>query len=186
MTIFSATINGVPSYQLVLDGLKTETRRLVKPGQIINRWYEQVPRDERIDEILQERAGQQPCGVWCVGKTYAIQPARTARSIGRFEVVDIWREDVRKISLESAIAEGATDRLNFLEVWTWLADRGAQFYQDGEGFYRCYINRKLKWQSLTQAEMWEHLWTRPAKRYDAWAIKFEVVSVVEPLLGSGG
>ncbi|MGE4177985.1 MAG: ASCH domain-containing protein [Thermoleophilia bacterium] len=76
-------------HELVLDGRKTQTRR---PG------------------------GDTECR-YRAGRTYAVQPARTARSVGRIMVTDVRREYVQDITEDDARAEGFADRAAFLDRW---------------------------------------------------------------------
>ncbi|MBE2182215.1 MAG: ASCH domain-containing protein [Anaerolineae bacterium] len=93
----------------VLNGAKTSTRR---------------PVDEKIDSaetdahgnILAVRVNGRE--KWRVGKTYAIQPARHARAVGRIRVQKIERQPVRKITDAEARAEGSADRQAFFDLWT--------------------------------------------------------------------
>lgn len=70
--IFSSTFNKV------MDGTKTQTRRPVK--------NEKPP--------------------WETGKTYAVQPGRGKKSAGRLKVTKIRREKLIDISIVDCIAEG--------------------------------------------------------------------------------
>lgn len=82
---------------LVLSGQKTQTRRLVKLG-------ETLITDSLLfgDRILM---GSGYCK-WQVGRTYAVQPGRGKKAVGRIRITAIRRERLQDISEEDAIAEG--------------------------------------------------------------------------------
>lgn len=90
MMIFSHT------WEKVLSGEKTQTRRLKKPGQ--------------------KRS------VYKVGQTYAVQPGRGKKAVARIRITDIWEEDVRRISEKDVLAEGFLERRDFLGVWCKMHD----------------------------------------------------------------
>lgn len=81
--------------QAVLDGNKTQTRRLV-----------------RVEERYISN-GAIPATVyawhkikWQVGRTYAIQPGRGKKAVGRFRLTEIRQERLQDIDEAGAIAEG--------------------------------------------------------------------------------
>ena len=90
------------TWQAVLDGRKTQTRRVVKDGEYRKRGWVYTP------------AGHLK---WRVGKTYAVQPARTRKAIARIEIAGIRRERAYAISDADAIAEGFASRSEFLALW---------------------------------------------------------------------
>jgi len=88
-------------YEQVLKGTKTQTRRLVKPGELFkiddppyNPWpfSPTVLKDWRLK--------------WRVGKTYAVQPGRGKKAVGRIRITEIRRERLQDISTQDIFAEG--------------------------------------------------------------------------------
>lgn len=88
----------------VLNGTKTQTRRLVKAG-------EQLTADGVCIRTARGRR------LYQVGKTYAVQPARGKRAVARIRVTRLRCEDVGDISAEDAHAEGFASPCAFLEAW---------------------------------------------------------------------
>lgn len=78
----------------VLDGSKTQTRRPV-----------------RRDEL-----GEKPCP-YRVGQTYAVQPGRGKRAVGRILVLSVDRVAVCAISTPDAVAEGFRSGVEFMDRW---------------------------------------------------------------------
>lgn len=162
------------TFQAVLDGRKTQTRRLVKPGEYaansiglyisdINEWVEKYgdlwdlknPYHTRdIGPHIASAGGKRK---WEIGSTYAIQPGRGKKSIGRIRITGIRQEDVREISDADVVAEGfrvsdnpSVNRGEFLRTWCAMHDPGTP---------SC-ARHVLK--------------TRPAERYRAWVLEFEL------------
>jgi hypothetical protein len=75
----------------VLAGEKTETRRVVKDGEVECRY---VP-----------------------GRDYAVQPGRGKRAIGRIYITDVRREKLKEITHEGALREGYPTVPAFLDYW---------------------------------------------------------------------
>lgn len=78
---------------LIRAGMKTETRRPVKPGQ--------------------------PCR-YVVGRTYAVQPGRGKRGVCRIRVIDVRRERLDQIDWLTARREGFSTERAFLDYWRGL------------------------------------------------------------------
>jgi hypothetical protein len=77
------------SYQLVLAGCKSQTRRII-------------------------RSERPPCKV---GATVAVQPGRGKKSVGRIMVTALSRELLGSITEADARAEGFASRAEFIETW---------------------------------------------------------------------
>jgi hypothetical protein len=79
--------------QAILEGRKTQTRRICKPGE------------ELYDGCV---FGPIPAYriKWTVGGTYAVQPGRTKPSVARIRILAIRQERLQDISEEDAEAEG--------------------------------------------------------------------------------
>lgn len=140
----------------VLNGTKTQTRRLVKPGEyaITIPADRDVPLAGRISAVMDD--AKQNGVIYAVGKDYAVQPGRTAKGIARIRITDIRCEDVRNISDEDVKAEGFADHEEFFEVWCTMHDPAIL------PFYTAMYRRG-----------W--LTPQPAYKYQAWVITFELV-----------
>jgi len=101
---------------------------------------------------------------WQIGKIYAIQPARTQKAIGRFTIIEIKRYDVRDISEPEARAEGFARSVDFLMTWCRMHDKGVML-----PIIPDYETGLIAW-----ADMEGSLSIRPAYRYQAWQLRFEV------------
>jgi len=161
--------------------LKTQTRRIVKPGQVglpSLPDYETGISDGFGSVMVYEPRKRH---IWGTGLEYAVQPGRGQRAIGRIRITAIRREDVRQISAEDARAEGFDSRVNFFEAWVSMHDRNMEFYCEAQptafdgGCYRYWAGRKDNWQSTELDGLIELINERPAKRYDAWVLTFEPV-----------
>lgn len=97
------------TWQKVLNGSKTQARRVVKPGECI--MYDD---DEgRYEWVLTANDRVK----WQVGRTYTVQPARTAKGIARIKVTGLRREWVENISEEDVKAEGFANKFDFWQTW---------------------------------------------------------------------
>lgn len=143
--------------ELVMSGQKTQTRRPVKPGDLLRNTLLDNLCVCRVDDVTTIR-------YITMRKTYAVQPGRGKAAIGRIRLLDIRREDVRNISGIDARAEGFGPAVwpcaAFLNVWTAFYDKEA--------------NDALR-TNQTGAHWQDYLQRRPAALYDAWALTFEVV-----------
>lgn len=137
----------------ILIGEKVQTRRPVKDGD------QHLPRN---------KDPHGPIGIyrnkrlmWEVGRTYAVQPGRGKKSVGRIELLKIQREDVRTINHQDAIAEGFGDnpipRLGFLDVWREFYDASFK-YPIALGFGAAIAGR-------------------PADKYQGWVLEFKLVEI---------
>lgn len=123
--IFSETAD------LVMSGKKTQTRRPAKEHDRIMRWKESgssFSKGVYNDQMKRMR--------YQVGKTYAVQPARSAKSIGRILVTDLRLEPLHDISIEDTIAEAilpnnikepqylTTYLMGFIQTWMRLYPEG--------------------------------------------------------------
>jgi hypothetical protein len=157
----------------VLSGEKTQTRRIRKDGQ--HGWL------GTREHPLMVAKDTRP--VYQVGKTYAAQPGRGKAQVARILITDIRLEDVRKISDADAKAEGFGDEgcasiLDFLVVWTRMHDTSIRFERDVEHWdfdgtwtYQVAGETGVA-DDLVMLGMFRQ---RPADRYQAFALTFEVV-----------
>ena len=60
----------------ILSGQKTQTRRVVKPGEEPNRWFTDGPDDDRICEVVHQTNRMAIRTKWAIGHTYAVVPKR--------------------------------------------------------------------------------------------------------------
>lgn len=157
------------TWQAVLENRKTQTRRLVKPNHhALNVWRAELGSELRIGESgdsdrigVVQAAGRD---IWQVGKTYAVQPARGQKAVARIRILSIRREDVREISIEDAKAEGFDSRLDFIKTWINMHDKE---------IYKKFSTYDFPIGAINPATTL--IKSRPAERYDAWALTFEVV-----------
>lgn len=151
----------------VLSGAKTQTRRLQHYNSSAftdNGVIWQVYNTDKI------RAS-----TWTVGKTYAIQPGRGKKSVGRIQITGIRHEDVRNISEDDAKTEGFAYTTEFLSKWAEMHDGGFNFYFDPNIVdYRVWHDRR--WDAVGYDTLLEILASRPSERYQAWVLEFKLVA----------
>lgn len=148
----------------LLRGEKTETSRIVKPGDDPV-WYGERPAPwlDRSETALYSmvwsaRLAQR----FVVDQTYAIQPGRAIKSVGRVKVLGIWQQDVRTLTPGQVQAEGFDSLHYFLFIWTAMHDK------KGKG--NAYHVRPVSGDSILN-----YLNTRPAERYMAWRMTVQVL-----------
>lgn len=95
------------TYQAILDGRKTQTRRVRKASD-----QAVYSSDGKIEAVLVN--GREK---WRVGKSYSVQPARGKPQIARIRITGINAENINDISNADAVAEGSADRDDFLRLW---------------------------------------------------------------------
>lgn len=134
--------------QKVLTGEKTQTRRIVKPGE----WFSVLPNGSKA--VFYEEGRLK----WITGESYAIQPGRTKAAIGRFKLLDIRRERVQDISESDAIAEG-------VELNHYYCDEGTD--SDPTPIHRCDPIGKF-------LELFESINGKGALEKEVWVLVFEV------------
>jgi len=102
------------TWQQVLDGTKTQTRRPVKDG---DEGHHILPRGGFLSV---EHNGRLK---WALGFDYAVQPGRGKKAVGRIRITGIWRQRLREIWVEECRAEGITGvfaRFGFEQLWNSL------------------------------------------------------------------
>jgi hypothetical protein len=153
----------------VLAGTKTQTRRVVKPGEQL--W---APRESRFNGgvfTAKKRAK------WREGYTTAIVPGRGKHAVGRVLIKEI-REDVnvRDIKWEDVLAEGFATKWEFLQTWITMHDKVA--FKQWTPRYE-YINDPGNYHPdfapTFEKRMRRIVEDRPAELYHAWVITFELV-----------
>lgn len=95
----------------VLDGTKTQTRRVVKEGEVGTL---AAPFNKTTYFNVMNPGGRVK---WQVGKSYAAQPGRTQKGVGRIEIISLRREWVELISDYDVRAEGFANKFDFWETW---------------------------------------------------------------------
>lgn len=150
--IFQHTID------LVLSGKKTETSRIIQPGDKAIK--------EALDTIMAISSVSQgyPNGrlKWMVGQTYAVQRGRGQKAEGRIRLKAIRESDRRDITPAGAGYEGFDSVFDFLELWCQMHDPDAMELFD---YYDCNSNTRIVHQ----------LKARPDEHYQAWVLTFELV-----------
>ena len=105
MTIFSET------WPQVMSDMKTQTSKVKKPGE-----YATYDSEGNIISI-HHASGRVK---WAVGHDYAIQPYRTAKSIGRYRVLELSDRNVDSFDESDADREGMHTLDEFRRVWQKL------------------------------------------------------------------
>ena len=115
---------------LLKSGQKTQTRRLVKEGDklVSEAWGVAHP-----DAVVTTSGHVR----WMVDHTYAVQPGRGKKSVGRVLVTSIRRQRLDQMTMYDAIAEGADSSWNgadclawFRRVWNKICKVYGTRYQD--------------------------------------------------------
>ena len=91
------------TWQLILDNKKTATRRLINLGE------ELLDNPRRLEVNGRTK--------WQVGRSYAIQPGRRKKSVGRIELTDIKKELLGQMTADDALAEGFASLDEFQQTW---------------------------------------------------------------------
>lgn len=168
------------THELVMSGQKTQTRRIVKPGDTptfisANTWRFHPDPKRGYSGVRNNERWR-----WYINQELAVQPGRGQKAIGRIKILYVRREDVREISAADAKAEGFEDsgaegRLDFLSVWVSMHDKPMTFERDTEHWdFDGTWNFKNKGLSDSLVALY-WLSERPAERYQAWVIDFELV-----------
>jgi len=166
--IFQAT------WQAVLSGRKTITRRIVKPREFLVSELKdkQNPLSDCVDTVVirsslfplphQMKPTEQI--KWQVDRTYAVQPGRGQKAVGRIRLLEIRQERLQEIDEAGAIAEGVQPY--FYPGEMSLTPRGIE--QAG------YLNYIKPYRLL-----WNSIHTKRGERWDdnplVWVLRFERV-----------
>lgn len=196
--------------QQIIEGAKTQTRRLPAPGESFGTPISMVVVGKDAGRVV-ELAPRKLCPVilnvqniysvytaagrlkYRVGNDYAIIPKRGAHGITDYRTVitRIRYEDVRTISEADAKAEGGYTVNEYLRLWASMADKPAVAALDG--FARAEndlkefpddvypgTNSAFRVVRAEEHEIRyfytpaEYLQSRPADRWQAWVLDFEV------------
>lgn len=177
------------TWQKVVSGEKTQTRQIMKAGDMITHPMSMVVVGKDHGRIIDTlpilphfawknadiyRVVNGKRTVYQVDKTYAVQPARGKPAIARIHITDIRREDVRDISYGDSRAEGFLDRWEFMMTWVRMHDKTIwPVVQDRFDYW----NDPAQWHP--DFAPFDDVITlptkdRPAEKYQAWALTFEV------------
>lgn len=150
------------THQQVLDGTKTQTRRLVKEGEWASRY-------ESIKSIWGQGAVYAVSTIrrlkWEVGRTYAVQPGRGKPQIRRIKLLAIRKERLQEIESYEIDKEGIPGRLA-----TYTDDEGFKDYDEDE-------HRSMF------AELWDSIHPRGSRWEDnplVWVLEFELFNGGDP------
>ena len=115
--------------EAILRGKKTQTRRLKKPTHSV------VLHDNRIIAVYSKITRQSNRLLWRVENTYAVQPGRGKKAIGRLHLLSIRHERLQDITEDDAAAEGISRRpgpyiLDFAHLWDSINTRVGTRWQD--------------------------------------------------------
>lgn len=180
------------TWERVLTGEKTQTRRLVKQQTVPSHDGKEGNTD---GEWLYTPPGgkptvffSKPCkpgtgfwglpytparAKWVVGRTYAVQPGRGKKQVGRILLTEIRREDVREISFDDVRREGFVSKVQFFEVWMQMHDKEAwEWWCDADDYAQ---DRKYFNDGSSRSLIYDYLPNRPSHLYDAWVLCFELV-----------
>ncbi len=136
----------------VLDGTKTQTRRLVKDGDFLQGPIKLSKYSYSGKYVIRNNRTR-----FEAKKTYAVQPGRGKKSVGRIKIKSIHKEKLMHISITDCIAEG-------IET-TQAEAEGAHVPEHRQRF----------------AELWDSLYTDPSLKFNAvppiyvWVLTFELV-----------
>lgn len=166
-------------WRQVLDGTKTQTRRLVKPNELASgsrgggqRWIHAVWIDVKgVHDRRHEQHGFIKSSLvvleelyrlkWAVAqgvfadKTYAVQPGRGKKAVGRIRITEIKRGRLQDITPQAAKAEGVDPYI----VYGWGIDY--------IGYEQAFVN------------LWDGIYKEPGKQWqdnpEVWVLTFELV-----------
>jgi len=125
------------SAEQVMNGTKTQTRRPLKPDDRLTSYVRNVPVLPTIFNDRMNRVRYQ------VGRTYAVQPGRSQKSIGRIRIDRIRVEKLFQMKYRDMIAEGMLPEeydeevdgeplakdyfVGFLRAWNRMYDRSSPY-----------------------------------------------------------
>lgn len=152
------------TWEKVLSGEKTETRRLIGP------------RDVDCTDYFPSAVMTDMCRIkYQVGKFYAVQPGRGKPGVAQIQMLDIYAEDVRSITENHVKAEGYENAMYFFSTWLSMHDPSIQLKACRGQSWDLIVNRKLEYWDATLEHVRDLMKARPAERYQAWALTFQLV-----------
>ena len=167
--IFQAT------WQQVIDGSKTQTRRLVKSSDEL-RDLDAVKFVYHINDGWCGNEGPNPeypgRTKWQVGNTYAVQPGRGKKAIARILITGIRKERLQDISPEDVMSEGVfCNQCGNTGSYVWS---NVHSY-DGVGVSDCDCKYAF-------AELWQTIHTTPGDTWQdnptVWVLEFKLVEAM--------
>ena len=154
-------------WKQVLDGTKTQTRRLVKPDErcrdgitVSKHWISRFTFMPPAGEDLLRWTFMNP--KWQVYHTYTVQPGRGKKAVGRICITGIRRERLQLISDEDAEAEGICLKHNRSGDCGWSNGLDDLLYPRREWAF------KALWNSINKKPG-----TRWADNPEVWVLEFE-------------
>jgi len=109
---------GQPTLELVQRGIKTETRRALKPNQHIGTLA--LDNGKRVVAHFSESKKGRGRAMRREGNSYSYTDQYGHKGLGRLHVNKIWQEDVRFISDKSIAAEGWKSKGHYLGTMVQL------------------------------------------------------------------
>lgn len=176
------------TWEKVIAGEKTQTRRIVKPGQrLVEEFYDWPFWHVYDNNDRLVYATYTPLNI-ATGR-YAVMPARGVRGLRKvadIQITRIRREDIREISAEDVTAEGFRAEypsgayFGFIETWASMHDPAFKFwYEPRIVDYMWYTSKRQMEQGESCIGSWEHLQNaikaRPADHYQAWVLDFTLI-----------
>lgn len=120
-------------YQMVLDGVKTQTRRVVNKGEswsgVLSNGEFMASYEPYIQCLdcptLTIRTVYTAAGnvKYRVGQNYAIVPKRGEAGVGHFEMVSIRMQPLKEITEADAKAEGVANVAAYVDLWESINGR---------------------------------------------------------------
>lgn len=162
--------------RLIVEGRKTQTRRVVKSGEELRQWDVDTPMVYYVDDGWCGHEGPGPACYpgrvkWVVGRTYAVQPGRGKPAVARIRITDIRQERLQDISEEDAAAEGVI--CPGCGDTGWILLRPSNPWS-GPSEHPCDCNLVKEY-----AKVWDRINKRKGTRWQdnplVWALDFEVV-----------
>lgn len=153
---------------------KTQTRRLVKPGQKL---VQHVAEDGFDLPVVISAGGKR---LHYMGQRVAAQPGRNIKGDGKIYINDIQQQDVRNITNNDARAEGFYHALDFLITWVGMHDVGLWMPQRTPTQIS-EISLKFQAERMGQSQLSLAYWVddivmkRPNSHYQAFAYRFEAL-----------
>jgi hypothetical protein len=162
----------IKDWEKILSGEKTQHRVIVKKGEFFEDADPSFDLPAGVYRWLNNFAATSRT-VYAVGKTYAVQSGSGRIAEGRIRITGIRHdEDVRTISDEDVRAEGYGSLWSFFHAWCEMHDTKAH-----NDMFKTPTFVASKWLNDTHLNQGMRDWlkNRPAARYDAWVLSFEVV-----------